>query len=139
MQFKFELNWFFREGFDERIKEIWTKTAKGLNSIQRWNNKLSALCRFLREWAAQTNVAYKKKKSELQNSISSLDTTIEVRDLTEHEQVCLAQSPDHLTKLLMEEEIKYYQHAKTKDILLGDNNTRYFQMIANGKHRKKKI
>lgn len=50
-----------------------------------------------------------------------------------------AQSRDHLTKLLREEEIKYYQHAKVKDVLLGDNNTRYFQMVANGKHRKKRI
>jgi hypothetical protein len=25
------------------------------------------------------------------------------------------------------------------DVLLGDNNTKYFQMIANGKHRKKRI
>ena len=25
------------------------------------------------------------------------------------------------------------------DVLLGDNNTRYFQMVANGKHRKKRI
>jgi hypothetical protein len=25
------------------------------------------------------------------------------------------------------------------DVLLGDNNTKYFQMIANDKHRKKRI
>ena len=25
------------------------------------------------------------------------------------------------------------------DVLLGDSNTKYFQMIANGKHRKKRI
>jgi len=25
------------------------------------------------------------------------------------------------------------------DVLLGDNNTRYFQMVPNGKHRKKRI
>jgi hypothetical protein len=57
--------------------------------------------------------------------------------LTEPEQENLAQSRDQLTKLLREEEIKYYQRAKVKDVLLGDNNTRYFQMVANGKHRKK--
>jgi hypothetical protein len=51
----------------------------------------------------------------------------------------LAQSRDHLTRLLREEEIKYYQRAKAKDVLLKDNNTRYFHMIANGKYRKQRI
>ena len=46
---------------------------------------------------------------------------------------------DDLINLLREEELKFYQHTKTTDVLLGDNNTRYFQMIANGKHRKKCI
>ena len=46
---------------------------------------------------------------------------------------------DDLIKLLREEELKFYQRAKTTDVLFGYNNTRYFQMIANGKHRKKRI
>jgi hypothetical protein len=44
-----------------------------------------------------------------------------------------------LAKLLREEEIKYYQRVNVTDVLLGDNNTKYFQMMANGKHRKKRI
>jgi hypothetical protein len=44
-----------------------------------------------------------------------------------------------LAKLLREEEIKFYDKAKVIDVLLGDNNTKYFQMVANGKHRKKRI
>jgi hypothetical protein len=51
----------------------------------------------------------------------------------------LSQARDQLAKLLREEEIKFYQRAKVTDVLLGDNNTKYFQMIANGKHRKKRI
>ena len=38
---------------------------------------------------------------------------------------------DDLIKLLREEELKYYQRAKVTDVLLGDNNTRYFRMVAN--------
>jgi hypothetical protein len=55
----------------------------------------------------------------------------------EHEQ--LEQARDNLAKLLQKEEIKYYQRAKVTNILLGDSNTRYFQMIANARHRKKRI
>jgi hypothetical protein len=138
-KFKFELKWLQREGFHDHIKEIWSNTSKGRNSVQRWNNKLSALWRFLQGWAAQTNGDYKKKKSDLQNIICTLDTEAETRDLNESKLVFLTHSRDHLTKLLREEEIKYFQWAKTKDVLLGDNNTKYFHMIVNGKRRKKRI
>jgi hypothetical protein len=63
--FKFELCWLQREGFHDHVKEIWSCSNKGKNSVQRWNNKLSALRRFLHGWAAQSNGEYKKKKVEL--------------------------------------------------------------------------
>ena len=44
-----------------------------------------------------------------------------------------------ITQLLREEEIKWFQRAKTKDMLEGDNNTKYFHMVANGKRRKTMI
>lgn len=69
----------------------------------------------------------KGKKLELQCTICRLDSTAEVRDLAEGELQQLAQSRDHMTKFLRDEEIKYYRRAKVKDILLRDNNTRYFK------------
>jgi hypothetical protein len=46
---------------------------------------------------------------------------------------------ERLNQLLQEEELKWFQRAKTTNILEGDNNTKYFQMIANGKRRKTRI
>jgi hypothetical protein len=46
---------------------------------------------------------------------------------------------NQLTHLLREEEIKWYQRAKTNDLLEGDSNTKYFQLIASGKYRKSRI
>ena len=46
---------------------------------------------------------------------------------------------NRIAQLLREEEIKWYQRAKTKDLLEGDSNTKYFQLIANEKHRKTRI
>ena len=68
-----------------------------------------------------------------------MDTTAENRLLTDGEREQLETARDNMAKLLREEELKLYQCAKATDVLLGDNNTRYFQMIANGKHRKKCI
>ena len=41
--------------------------------------------------------------------------------------------------LLREEEIRWYERAKVKTLLEGDDNTRFFHLVANGKHRKQHI
>ena len=71
--------------------------------------------------------------------MTNLDTQAEIRNLSQGERDQLETTRDDLIKLLREEELRFYQRAKATDVLLGDNNTRYFQMIANGKHRKKYI
>jgi len=44
-----------------------------------------------------------------------------------------------LTKLLREEEIYWLQRSKATKLLQGDDNTKYFHMLANGRRRKTKI
>jgi hypothetical protein len=51
----------------------------------------------------------------------------------------LKHAHDSLNKLRREEEQKWAHRAKVKHIQEGGNNTKYFHLIANGKHRKKKI
>jgi hypothetical protein len=41
--------------------------------------------------------------------------------------------------MLREEELKWYQRAKVKELLEGDSNIKYFQLVANGKYRKTRI
>jgi len=138
-QFKLELSWFQRDDFYDRVVEIWNRPVRGNNPVQKWNNKLSALHRHLRGWAANKVGLYKTQKQSLQATINQLDVEAEARHLSEVEQNDLALAREHLAQLLREEEIKYFQRAKVKDVLLGDNNTRYFQLVANGKHRRKLI
>jgi hypothetical protein len=44
-----------------------------------------------------------------------------------------------LSQLLREEKIKWYQRSKTKHLLKGDTNTKYFHLLANGRHMKTRI
>ena len=44
-----------------------------------------------------------------------------------------------LRKLLREAELYWLQRSKATRLLQGDNNTKYFQLLANGRHRKTKI
>ena len=50
--------------------------------------------------------------------------------LLSQQEIDLKQSiKDRLTQLLREEEIKWFQRAKTTKLLQGDNNTKYFQLV----------
>jgi len=71
--------------------------------------------------------------------VTTLDTLTETRLLTDGERELLENARDGLIKLLRDEELKFYKWAKATDVVLGDNNTRYFQMVANGKNHKKCI
>ena len=58
--------------------------------------------------------------------------------LSEAERASLKSANDRLVGLRRDEETKWAQRAKVKYIQEGGNNTKYFHLIANGKHRKKK-
>jgi hypothetical protein len=68
-----------------------------------------------------------------------LDKKAEVQLLSQQDWDLKQCIHDRITQLLREEEIKWAQRAKTTKILKGDNNTKYFHMVANGKRRKTKI
>jgi hypothetical protein len=50
-RFKFELGWLNRDGFQTMVKRIWERPVVGLSPIQRWNNKMHAVCKHLCGWA----------------------------------------------------------------------------------------
>jgi hypothetical protein len=90
-------------------------------------------------WAKNTSGHYKKEKKEILNTLDRLDKKAERTPLHADEintKQCLN---NRLAHLLQDEEINRYQRAKTKDLLEGDSNTKYFQLIASGKYRKTRI
>ena len=71
--------------------------------------------------------------------IDELDIKAEMVSLSDTERASLREANDRISKLRRDEETKWVQHAKVKHVQEGGNNTKYFHLIANGKHRKKKI
>jgi hypothetical protein len=137
--FKFELGWLLREGFFDVVSEVWKKENKGTTSMQRWQNKIRRLRQFLRGWAKNMNGAYKREKQELLRKAEELDKIAESQLLSQCEWDLKQSIQERLNQLLREEELKWFQRAKTTNILEGDNNTRYFHMISNGKRRKTRV
>jgi hypothetical protein len=97
------------------------------------------LRRFLCGWAKNLSGKYKREKERLLNIIDSLDIKAETMLLSIVEPDELKQANHKLNKLRREEEIKWAQRTKVKYIQEGGENTKYFHLIANGKHRKNKI
>ena len=85
------------------------------------------------------NRHYKKKKKELISKLDTLDKKTKFQTLNQWEVDLKQTLKTRLIQLLREEEIKWYQRGKTTKLLYGDMNTKYFQLVANGKHRKTRI
>ena len=71
--------------------------------------------------------------------IERLEAKAETNILDSNESVTLNEANLKLAILRRDEEAKWEQRAKVKHIQEGGNNTKYFHMIAHGKHRKKRI
>ena len=66
------------------------------------------------------------------NKLDELDKKAETTHLDGNELNLKHALNNRLAELLREEEVKWYQRAKVKDLLEGDANTKYFQLVASG-------
>ena len=117
----------------------WAAYVKGDTPIDVWQNKFRHLRRYLRGWARNQSGKYKQEKEKWQRIIDELDVKAETVPLSMSERETLKVANDRMCGLRRDEETKWAQRAKVKYIQEGGNNTKYFHLIANGKHRKKRI
>jgi hypothetical protein len=78
-------------------------------------------------------------KKELLRRADELDKKAESQVLSQREWDLKQSISERITQLLREEEVRWFQRAKTTKILKGDNNAKYFQMVANGERRRTRI
>jgi hypothetical protein len=137
--FKFELGWLLCDGFTDMVKEIWENTSEEEDSMRRWQTKIRSLRQHLRGWAKNVSGANKKEKKELLDKLDLLKKKAEVSLLSAQEVDLKQCLHNYLSQLLREEELKLYHRSKVKHLLEGDANTKYFHLLANGRHRKTRI
>lgn len=107
--------------------------------MERWQAKIRKLRQHLKGWAKHASGVYKKEKKDILDKIDSLDKKDEHTHLSRQEVDLKNCLHNRLAQILREEEVKWYQRAKIKELLQGDSNTKYFHLIASGKHRKTRI
>jgi mannosylglycoprotein endo-beta-mannosidase len=133
------LAWLKNEGFVEMVTKECTFVSSGPNPIVVWQKKIRHLRQVLRGWAKNLSGAYKIEKEHLLSIIETLDLKAETTPLDEDERKAMRTAQNAVAKLRRDEESKWAQRAKVKHIQEGGDNTKYFHLIANGKHRRKKI
>jgi hypothetical protein len=138
VEFSFELSWLKQEGFKDIVEREWRSVLTVDNPIINWQNKIHHLRQYLRGWAREQSGKYKIERDRLNFIIDFLDKKSEKTILTDEERKALKNANVEIATLRRAEESRWAQRAKVKHIQQGGNNTKYFHLIANGKHRRKK-
>jgi hypothetical protein len=117
--FKFELGWLLRDGFIDMVKEIWESVSKEEDSMRSWQAKIRRLRQHLRDWNKNISGVNKKEKKGLLDKLDMLDKKAEMSLLSAQEADLKQCFHNHLSQLLREEELKWYQRSKAKHLLEG--------------------
>ena len=137
--FRFELCWFTRDDLAAVVNKIWHSNVNGKDNLAIWMQKMRNLRRCLKGWNLNVEGAYRKKRNTLSSQLDDLDRRCELTGLSVADYELRKDLQSSLNKILREEEIKWYQRSKERDLKEGNNITRYFMIKASGRKRKNKI
>lgn len=137
--FKFELSWLLREELEAIVLFVWELDVGTVSSIEEWQFRLRTLRRNLKGWNRNVESSYKKEKSELLAHIDLIDKHSELYGLHVHDLELRGSLKNKLKMLMREDNIKWWQRAKEKDLLLGDGNTKFFMTKASSRRRQNRI
>jgi hypothetical protein len=128
-----------REGFVEIVKESWNANTYHKFDIDKWQEKVRKLRRHIKGWHINVEGVYRKEKKMLLDKMDVLDKKEEHTPLSIQEKELQVEMHKRLKKLLRDEEIKWRQRAKEKDLKKGDGYTKYFHLKASGRRKQNHI
>ncbi|KAH7677295.1 RNA-directed DNA polymerase protein [Dioscorea alata] len=135
-QFRFELVWFSAEGFLDLVKSWWTDPALEGCGAFILSKKLSHLRGHLRHWAKFSFGSIKLKKLALLNDLEELDIASEIRSLVPTEVSRQRILWKQLEVIRKQEEIYWRQRSRLQWTRDGDENTKFFHAVANGRKNR---
>ena len=133
--FRYENHWNMREMFREFVYKVWNEAYKG-NTLERWQARCRNLRKKTKGWNKNVDASYKKIKTEIIKRLDDVDKVDERQGLIACDRKEQKDLREQLNRLLKQEEVKWFQRYKDKEIKEGDSNTRYYHAKVNGRRRK---
>jgi hypothetical protein len=92
--------------------------------------------KFLKGWGFNLSGARKKRKHQIQEELRDLEIMEEHGSLDEGHIKNRVDLKVELFYILEDEELYWYKRCHEDRLLRGDNNTKFYHRVANGKKRK---
>lgn len=127
-----------KEGFREFFTKIWTGHFFG-DCLERWQQRLRVFRQKVRRWILNADAWYRKIKKDILNELDKIDKNAGKFELSAHDREEQKMLRAQLQRLVKQEEMKWLQRYKDREIRDGDNNSKYYHAKANGRKRKKNI
>ena len=130
--FRFENMWMKTDGFVDRVDSWWNRHSFSGTPSFLFAKKLKE---DIIQWNRQEFGNVGRRKKELLGALEVLDAKEGVLGLTETERVERNEARSQVEQLLSLEEISWRQKSRMLCVKEGDNNTKFFHMMANS-HRR---
>lgn len=139
-KFRFEFYWPSMPGFKDYVQHAWDQPVpNNLNPMMRLHTKLSRMAKALIAWSRRLIPHGKLAMATARKVIRQLETAMEFRQLTLAETRLIKQLKKRLLGLAAVEKSRARQKSRITLLRKGDANTKYFQLMASIRTRKKFI